>query len=501
MKSRKMLALLLAMVMVLGLCSMASAAASTDRVQINNMMVDASLVETQDVETIEPQMVSLEAAVAATAYNPGDNPSYAPINAIAVDWSGYDLSVGGIMQGRVVYALKMPGATASDLNNRTLSFTISNRTAMSDSDIVTITMGSQQCTARKNSTTTMVVDLSIGTQLFTVTWTENGTSRTATCMLNVSTPSAASVVLTSLTVAGTPATLKDPEDTTVGGVTRYIYTAELPVGTATTALDTATVVVVPQNSSATMTLKNSDGTVAATGSKADGTYTFSNVNFNAGTKTLTVTCGDLTRDYQVSASISGRKVNVYIAIRTYTVLDWLDGTSTTSTNYYDYVANGYGSGADISDTTERTRIATIATALQCYNTRTNTLNTPISTSSNDRRIFAADSYCKLRVDAGSSVMSALKQFLAQEGLYETGSNNNYISYMGNGSASSAQIGEFDCGSASGWMYTARTARDDLSTPLPNAGAANWTVSNNMYIDWYYTAAYGADFGYSMFDLG
>lgn len=495
MKSRKMLALLLAMVMVLGLCSMASAAASTDRVQINNMMVDASLVETQDEETIEPQMVSLEAAVAATAYNPGDNPSYAPINAIAVDWSGYDLSVGGIMQGRVVYALKMPGATASDLNNRTLSFTISNRTAMSDSDIVTITMGSQQCTARKNSTTTMVVDLSIGTQLFTVTWTENGTSRTATCMLNVSTPSAASVVLTSLTVAGTPATLKDPEDTTVGGVTRYLYTAELPTGTATTVLDAATVVVVPQNSSATMTLKNSDGTVAATGSKADGTYTFSNVNFNAGTKTLTVTCGELTRDYQVSASIEGQSVEVYIAIRTYTVSDWLDGTSTTSTNYYDYVANGYGSGADLS-AAERSRISNIASALAGNNAP----NAPIQSVGN-KRIFDEDSYVALDVPAGSSVMAALIKFLNDNNLSANiNSEGSYVSSMGTGTATAAQIGEFDCGYASGWMYTARNAVDDLDTPLPNAGANTWPVYDGMFIDWYYTAAYGADFGYSMFDL-
>ena len=495
MKTKKLVALLLAVVMVLGLGTTAFAS-SNEKVQINNMMVDASLVETQDEETIEPQMVSLEAAVAATAYNPGDNPTYAPINAIAVDWSGYDLSVGGIMQGRVVYALKMPGATASDLNNRTLSFTISNRTAMSDSDIVTITMGSQQCTARKNSTTTMVVDLSIGTQLFTVTWTENGTSRTATCMLNVSTPSAASVVLTSLTVAGTPATLKNPEDTTVGGVTRYIYTAELPTGTATTALDTATVVVVPQNSSATMTLKNSDGTVAATGSKANGAYTFSNVNFNAGTKTLTVTCGELTRDYQVSASIKGQSVEVYIAIRTYTVSDWLDGTSTTSTNYYDYVANGYGSGADLS-AAERSRISNIASALAGNNAP----NAPIQSVGN-KRIFDEDSYVALDVPAGSSVMAALIKFLNDNNLSANiNSEGSYVSSMGTGTATAAQIGEFDCGSASGWMYTARTARDDLSTPLPNAGAANWTVSNNMYIDWYYTAAYGADFGYSMFDLG
>ena len=34
--------------------------------------------------------------------------------------------------------------------------------------------------------------------------------------------------------------------------------------------------------------------------------------------------------------------------------------------------------------------------------------------------------------------------------------------------------------------------------LPNAGANTWPVSNGMYIDWYYTAAYGMDFGYSMF---
>ena len=101
-------------------------------------------------------------------------------------------------------------------------------------------------------------------------------------MLNVSTPAAASVELTSLTVAGTAAAY---DSTTVGGVTRYNYTATLPSGTVTTTLDAATVVVVPTNTSATMTLKNADGTEAATGSATNGTYTFSNVNFNAGTKT------------------------------------------------------------------------------------------------------------------------------------------------------------------------------------------------------------------------
>ena len=40
---KKVTALLLAIVMVLGLGTMASASAPADRVQINNMMVDASL--------------------------------------------------------------------------------------------------------------------------------------------------------------------------------------------------------------------------------------------------------------------------------------------------------------------------------------------------------------------------------------------------------------------------------------------------------------------------
>ena len=42
---KKVTALLLAIVMVLGLGTMASASAPADRVQINNMMVDASLVK------------------------------------------------------------------------------------------------------------------------------------------------------------------------------------------------------------------------------------------------------------------------------------------------------------------------------------------------------------------------------------------------------------------------------------------------------------------------
>ena len=97
-------------------------------------------------------------------------------------------------------------------------------------------------------------------------------------------------------------------------------------------------------------------------------------------------------------------------------------------------------------------------------------------------------------------MAALTDYLEASGLYASISNGSYVSSMGNGNTVSAQIGEFDCGSASGWMFTARNAVDDLDTPLPNAGANTWPVYDGMFIDWYYTAAYGADFGYSMFDM-
>lgn len=488
MKTKKLVALLLAVVMVLGLGTTAFAS-SNEKVQINNMMVDASLVETQNEDVAEMEMVSPESTIATAAFDPSTNPNFAPIKNITVDWSNSTVEAAGAMQGRVRYNLTMPGA-AGNLTGRTLTFTFSNRTSVTGN--ILVTMGGNSCSAAINESATMQVDLTAGEQLFTVEWNDAGTQKRVTCSLYVTTPEVASVNLTSLTVANTPAIYGD---TTVGAVTRYSYTATLPVGTATTVLDAATVVVVPQNSSATMTLKNSDGTVAATGSKADGTYTFSNVNFNAGTKTLTVTCGELTRDYQVSASIEGQSVEVYIAIRTYTVSDWLDGTSTTSTNYYDYVANGYGSGADLS-AAERSRISNIASALAGNNAP----NAPIQSVGN-KRIFDEDSYVALDVPAGSSVMAALIKFLNDNNLSANiNSEGSYVSSMGTGTATAAQIGEFDCGYASGWMYTARNAVDDLDTPLPNAGANTWPVYNGMFIDWYYTAAYGADFGYSMFDL-
>ena len=72
---KKVTALLLAIVMVLGLGTMASASAPADRVQINNMMVDASLVETQNEEVAELEMVVPESSIATTAFDPSTIPA------------------------------------------------------------------------------------------------------------------------------------------------------------------------------------------------------------------------------------------------------------------------------------------------------------------------------------------------------------------------------------------------------------------------------------------
>lgn len=640
---KRFIAILLAMVMVLGLGTMAMAAAPSDKVQVNNMMVDASLYEAKTQEAAEakaalaeeaaPQETPFETESAvATAYTPGDNDTYAPINTVDIDWDNRISDVRGIMQGRVVYGLTLYGASMADLSNRRLTFTITNREAMTSTDTITFTMGEKTCSTTKGGTTSMTVDLVEGTQLLNVAWTENGTARssvcmiyvstaisyppiksiavdwtnskvttgktetmvkydmslyggvnnlsnrtltfnidpattddddhpenyrvvtvkfgdhtvsgtkanpvvisgvtlattqtftvtwnetknnvttprTATCVLNVFTPevTSKSVNLSSVLIAGTGA---QPAETTVGGVTRYSYTATLPSGTSVTTLDEATVIVTPTSTSAELALKNADGTAATESIEIDGAtneYTFGDVDFNAGAKTLTVTDGTLTRDYQVSASIIGQNITVHVAFRGYLADQWLNG----KTDYYDYNANGYGDGSSLSDS-DRTRVAGAVAVMTAMNGR----NTPLSVdSATGRPIFANNSYIEVTLtvptdssSSGLTVYDALLRAISDYNnnvgginpngytIAQHGADNNYVDYM---TFNGYELGEFDCGSASGWMYTARTSRTDVASALPNAGLKNWPISNGMYIDWYCTAAYGADFGYSMFDM-
>ena len=636
MNGKKIIALLLAIVMVLGLGTMASATAPNDKVQVNNMMVDASLYEAKTQEAAEAkaalaeetalQEATFETELAVDTYaTPGNNSSYAPINTVDIDWDNRISDVRGIMQGRVVYGLTLYGAATEDLSNRRLTFTVTNREAMTSTDTITFTMGEKTCSTTKGGTTSMTVDLVEGTQLLNVAWTENGTARssvcmvyvstaisyppiksiavdwtnstvtagetdtmakydmvlyggennlsnrkltftfstgstitgtigvafkgqntsaaaggtasvngvtltatqtftvtwnetknnvttprTATCVLNVFTPevTSKSVNLSSVLIAGTGA---DYDDTTVGGVTRYSYTAALPAGTDETTLDEATVVIAPASTSAELTLKNSDGTAATESIEINRTtnvYTFGGVDFNAGAKTLTVTDGTLTRDYQVSASIIGQDITVYVAFRGYLADQWLNG----KTDYYDYGANGYGDGSSLS-ASDSARVAGAVEVMASMNGR----NEPQSVdSATGRPIFAHNSYIEVTLtvptnssSSGLTVYDALLQAISNYNnnvgginpneytIAQNGADNNYVDYM---TFDGYELGEFDCGSASGWMYTARTSRTDVASALPNAGLKNWPISNGMYIDWYCTAAYGADFGYSMFDM-
>ena len=211
-------------------------------------------------------------------------------------------------------------------------------------------------------------------------------------------------------------------------------------------------------------------------------------------------------------------MTVHIAIRSFLADEYLENR----TNWY----SGYGTSS-VSGT-EKTSLLGVASYLRSANSPTSSNvvknyngNAPESVASNGRYIFSDVSYKTITIPATYTVRDALECFVGlknnAQGTKETyfssfsiQGSDSYIEAMGYYTLKDPTqpdteenrdyhcIGEFDCGSASGWMYTARTSRTDVTSALPNAGANTWPVSNGMYIDWYYTAAYGMDFGYSMF---
>ena len=228
----------------------------------------------------------------------------------------------------------------------------------------------------------------------------------------------------------------------------------------------------------------------------DTLVTFSDVDLTT-SKNLEITNTTYSRTYQVSAHIKDGTVTVHIAIRSFLADEYLENR----TNWY----SGYGTSS-VSGT-EKTRLLGVASYLRSANSPTTSTETknyngngPLSQEASGRMIFSEESYVTLNVPASYTVRDALNSFTSNTTYFPNGfaitGSDSYIEAMGQ--TSSNVMGEFDCGSASGWMYTARTSRTDVTSDLPNAGANTWPVSNGMYIDWYYTAAYGMDFGYSMF---
>lgn len=515
MKSRKMLALLLAMVMVLGLCSMASAAASTDRVQINNMMVDKSLVDPamfdadeEAVEEVSAAALMLEQMDAVSPLSLTPNENFPPIQNINVVGYTEDSSVG-FMQGQVIYTLTLPtGTTNEAISGKSVIFQLGGASTVSGN--IVFTYNGVPYSAAANGTVTIPMTLSVGgTTPFTVAWTTvlNGveTQHTKECRVSIYVPAAISVVVESLTVANEAATLKT---LSVGGVTRYLWKAELENATSLTGL---TVEVTLESTRASATLGGVSGT------KSGNKVTFTNVDMTA-SKDLVVTCGSLSRTYQVSAHLKGSNITVHIAIRSFLADEWLENR----TNWYPSYGTSSVSG------NEKTRLLGVASYLRGANSPTTSEviknyngNAPESVESNGRFIFSDISYKTITIPATYTVRDALECFVGlknnargeRETYFSSFSiqgSDSYIEAMGYYTLKDPTqpdteenrdyhcIGEFDCGSASGWMYTARTSRTDVTSALPNAGANIWPVSNGMYIDWYYTAAYGMDFGYSMF---
>lgn len=502
MKSRKMLALLLAMVMLLGLCSMASAAASTDRVQINNMMVDKSLVDPamfdadeEAVEEVSAAALMLEQMDAVSPLSLTPNENFPPIQNINVVGYTEDSSVG-FMQGQVIYTLTLPSGTTNEaISGKSVIFQLGGASTVSGN--IVFTYNGVPYSAAANGTVTIPMTLSVGgTTPFTVAWTTvlNGveTQHTKECRVSIYMPAAISVVVDGLKIANEAATLKT---LSVGGVTRYLWTAELA---NTSSLEGVTVVATLESTRASATLGGVSGT------KSGNKVTFTNIDMST-SKDLAVTCGSLSRTYQVSAHIKGSTVTVHIAIRSFLADEYLENR----TNWYD----GYGTSA-VTDETEKTRLLGVASYLRNANSPTTSDvvanyngNAPESVSDNGRYIFSDVSYRTITIPATYTVRDALECFVgakdnangAREAYFSSFAIQGSTSYIeAMGQTSSNVMGEFDCGSASGWMYTARTSRTDVMSALPNAGANIWPVSNGMYIDWYYTAAYGMDFGYSMF---
>lgn len=502
MQKKRILAILLAVVMVLGLCSMASATAPADRVQINNMMVDASLVEAKTSVEQQNTQINIQTAEAAEATTSTTTFNYPPIANISV---GNNSSFIAADNGtKAVYVVHIPGGSVSE--SASFNFQLSSATSKLYSGSVTIKYdASTSVTIGKGGSDSLTMPLTTSNEVeFDVIWNSSvaGEGTTTHCKLKVDTSNSVSLYnnngdySSSVVVTNFTGATAEVSDLTVGGVTRYTCAIELPSGASNTSVNVRFRL---ESAGATATL---GGTAARRVVDTDDNDNeilyaeFTGINFSS-TKELVITNGSASRTYLVSAAVAGSTVTVHIALRTFLADEYLENR----TNWY----SGYGTSSVSS--TEKTRLLGVASYLRSANSPTTSTETknyngngPLSQEASGRMIFSEESYVTLNVPASYTVRDALNSFTSNTTYFPNGfaitGSDSYIEAMGQ--TSSNVMGEFDCGSASGWMYTARTSRTDVTSALPNAGANIWPVSNGMYIDWYYTAAYGMDFGYSMF---
>lgn len=480
---KKFLAILLAMVMVLGLGTMAMAAAPNEKVQINNMMVDVSLLNATNSIALNATSDSV-----VTSLTP-------PINTVSVS-NTFELS-SGVMQGQRQYNLTISGVEAATLAEIPVTFSLGGSTSVDGNITFNFASQTSEIVKEPGATFTVTVDLSNSrTEIFTVNWTgKDGKAYQSMCRLHASVANDANSSIADSVKIGDAVGVYT--ETTVGGVSRYNYKIALDNG----PLTGLTVTVVLRTKNATATLGGANPTTTTDGT-SNRTLTFENVNLSSAKElVVTNTTGDSSKTYSVSAYVKDQNITVYVAFRGYLAREWYDGTTT----YYNYDANGFGSGSSLTDS-EKTQIDTAISKFTSLKGK----NAPASVdATTGRPIFLQNSYIEISVGSDKTVKDALieaiRKYNAKEDglnpngrvIAQEGAENNYITSI---SVDGYSLGEFDCGQGSGWMYTARTNRTDVTTALPNAGVCYWPLSSGMYIDFYYTAAYGADFGYSIFDM-
>lgn len=484
---KRFIAILLAMVMVLGLGTMAMAAAPNEKVQINNMMVDSSLVEAKtDAQAVVEEPA--EQAVHVVQTTSTQATLYPPINSITV--AGCASSSMDVYtlddDSNIYYKIYTHGTTIASGAN-TFTIQLSNGTSFVGTVRITDVDNSENhIDLDKNQSGSITLNVAAdGKARFTASWRVfQNLGRTVTCVVEFDTTSSVSLYKNGTdlgaSVTNVSGVTVENKDVTAGGVTRYGRQFTLPPSATADDLDLQFKL---ESGGASATL----GGVAPSSSTANETpkiVTFDGVDLTT-PKELVITNGTISRTYTISAATS-QTIRVFIGIRTYLAHEWISNGKT----YYDYENNGFGYG-------DGTISSAVSSALEAIESTTEGISYPAGIDATSGRPYFIR-YEPIDIHSGASVMEVLEKFAGDNGIYLEGVDDNYISGMGADEGN--LISEFDCGSGSGWMYTVRNNPQDYASSLPNVGAGSKIVTAGQYIDWYYTAAYGMDFGYSIFDL-
>ena len=426
---KRFIAILLAMVMVLGLGTMAMAAAPNEKVQINNMMVDSSLVEAKtDAQAVVEEPA--EQAVHVVQTTSTQATLYPPINSITV--AGCASSSMDVYtlddDSNIYYKIYTHGTTIASGAN-TFTIQLSNGTSFVGTVRITDVDNSENhIDLDKNQSGSITLNVAAdGKARFTASWRVfQNLGRTVTCVVEFDTTSSVSLYKNG-TDLGASVTNVDgvsvvDKDFTAGGVTRYGRQFTLPASATANDLDLQFKL---ESGGASATL---GGATPSSISSDRKTITFDAVDLT-NPKELVITNGTNSRTYTISAATS-QTIRVFIGIRTYLAHEWISNGKT----YYDYESNGFGYG-------DGTASSAVSSALEVIESTTGGISYPAGIDATSGRPYFI-SYEPIDIHSGASVMEVLTKFAEENGIYLEGADNNYISGMG--ADEDNLISEFDC---------------------------------------------------------